>query len=158
MATRFPTFVVTAMLLEAAISLWNTINIFGIGSVLVDNTNTLQGLLAHAACGSAVNSLGSVSNAVNSCANEMIIIVGITSVLTLGSGLVTMMAFGNTYLAFGLILSVSASLVVLQGTVTSILDNFVAQWLATSIGGFFAIVFTVTMVFTIVYVQAKVPI
>ena len=61
-------------------------------------------------------------------------------------------------MAFGLILSVASSLLVLQGTVTSILDNFVVQWLATTIGGFFAIVFVITLVFTIVYVQAKVPI
>ena len=153
MATRFPTFVVTALLLEASIALWNTVNIFGIGNALVDNTNTVQGLLAHAFCGGTLTSLGESS--ISSCANDMLVIVGITSALTLGGGLVTMMAFGNTYMAFGLVLSISASLVVLQGTVTSIMDNFVASWISVAIGGMFSIVFIIVLMMAIITVQSK---
>lgn len=147
---------VLAFVLNLSILLWNAIGIFGINYVLVDNKNTLTGLLASVSCGGVATSLG--TSGITNCETTMIIIVAVTSALTLGSGVATLMAFGNTYLAFSMFLTIIPSLLVLYDTITAILDQFITSWLATDIGGFFAVIFSLLIVFTTIQIQAKVPI
>jgi len=154
MASSFMKFVVFTYMLEASIILWNSIGIFGVNNILSDNSNTVQGVLSGACGSSNVNALGQLIG----CNNLMTLGIVVLSLIGLGSGIITVLAFGNTFFAFGLYITFATSIATLYNPVTAILDQFTTVYYATALGGLIALAMTFMFIEGIIKIQAKVDI
>ena len=147
---RFITFASVSMMISLSFALWDGIGIFGIKNIIADQTNTVTGtLVSFAGC-------SSTNGVLTSCANNLLTGISIVSIALIAAGGTTVLAFGNTYLAQGLLLAFVPTIMTLYDTITTVLDVFGVGAIAPAIGGMFAAVFVIAFVGALITVQGKV--
>jgi len=148
---RFLTLAVSTIFLTLAMNLWNAINIFGVSSIVGDQTNTITGQLISLVGCSSTNGIPT------SCANNLLLGIGIVQLAAIAAGGVTIIAFGNTYLAQGLLVAFTPCIATLYDTITTILDVFqVPSGVIVGIDGMVLTVFIISFVGSLITLQGKI--